>query len=29
LTMEGMPADAYAVGQALQAIRDLIATYHP
>jgi hypothetical protein len=29
LTMEGMPADAYAVGQALQAIRGLIATYHP
>ena len=29
LTMEGMPADAYAVGQALQAIRVLIATYHP
>lgn len=29
LTMEGMPADAYAVGQALQAIRALIATYHP
>jgi hypothetical protein len=29
LTMEGMPADSYAVGQALQAIRDLIATYHP
>jgi hypothetical protein len=29
LTMEGVPADAYAVGQALQAIRDLIKTYHP
>ena len=29
LTVTGVPADAYAVGQALQSIRDLIATYHP
>jgi hypothetical protein len=29
LTVSGVPADAYAVGQALQAIRELIATYHP
>lgn len=29
LTVSGVPADAYAVGQALKAIRDLIATYHP
>jgi hypothetical protein len=29
LTFSGVPADAYAVGIALQEIRDLIASYHP
>jgi hypothetical protein len=29
LTLQGVPADAYAVGVALQEIRDLIASYHP